>query len=362
MRIDIVGAGPAGLATAINLKDGDTENAFDVHVWDRNPDVRTTPCGEGIDLQKLTLVGHFDSGPYIGKILRGCGVDVPGARRVVVDMPCATMRRSEWLPAMADHATGLGVKFHLDQFLNEQAIRDLPGDVVVGADGPSSRVERIVENQRRFAPATQIRIDDTPDLDDLLVFRWDPEYSLDYSWVFPRGDHTSVGALAPASRAVFEQMRQLAERYGVNGNVVKEESYPIPFGGRRVRQGRYVLVGDAAGVANPLTKGGMAPAFIQSVLLADALREGGLEQYERACAKHPLFSNRSERALAALHRIPMESMKRLLGPAPGVIGTGLGAKMLVGARAARIALSRPQVLGDTVTLLRGLRHALEWGW
>lgn len=360
MRVDIVGAGPAGLAVALNLVEADEPDPFDIHVWDRNQEVGTTPCGEGLHEHRLALLPGFDSRPYVGALLKGVRVDAPGARTLLLDEPCATMRRSEWLPAMADHLAARDVDFHLGAMLDEAAIRDLPGDVVVGADGPSSRVARIVGNERRYCPATQIRIDATEDFDSRLIFRWDPGYSKDYAWLFPRGDHLSVGSLAPASRAEYEKLRGLASAYGVEGDVILEESYPIPFGGTKAAAGRYALVGDAAGVANPLTKGGMAPGFIQAKLLADALVDGGLPAYERACRRSPIYSDLALRGLDTLHRLTPRDVQRIAGRGPGQLRLGTVATMRLGFRTA--LTGNPRLWRDATLMIRALRHAVRWGW
>jgi flavin-dependent dehydrogenase len=358
--VDIVGAGPAGLAVALNILQGHDDEGFDVHLWDRNPDVRTTPCGEGLHVERLALLPGFDSGPYIGATLAGAAVDAPGARRLLLDEPCATMRRSHWLPAMADEAERRGATLHLGTRLDEAAIRELPGDVVVGADGPASRVARMIGNTRRFIPATQIRIDATPELDGRLVFVWDPDYSTDYSWVFPRGDHTSVGALAPAGSKVYGQLRRLALDYGVEGKVLVEESYPIPFGGTKAVEGRYALVGDAAGVANPMTKGGMGPAFIQARLLAAALRNGGLASYEAACRQSPIYSDLPLRGLAAMHRMRRKDVQRIAGR--GDEPVTLGPKNTLRLAIRTMLSGNPRLWSDALLLVRALRHAARWGW
>lgn len=360
VRVDIVGAGPAGLAVALNLVEGADPAPFDIHVWDRKAEVGTTPCGEGLHEHRLDLLPGFDSRPYVGALLKGVRVDAPGARTLLLDEPCATMRRADWLPAIAGHLESAGVKFHLGTMLAEAAIRDLPGDVVVGADGPSSRVARLVGNERRYVPATQIRIDATDDFDGHLIFRWDPGYSKDYAWLFPRGDHTSVGSLAPASRAEYDKLRQLATSYGVEGDVLLEESYPIPFGGRTPAKGRYALVGDAAGVANPLTKGGMAPGFIQARLLADALRDGGLDAYAAACRRSPIYSDLPLRGLETLHRLTPRDVTRIAGRGPGQIQLGTFATLRLGLRTA--LSGNPRLWRDAAVMVRALRHAVRWGW
>lgn len=361
MRVDIVGAGPAGLALAAQLVH-DPGSVSQIHVWERNSEVRTTPCGEGVLTQHLSLLPGFDSTPYIGALLEGAALDIPGAPRMFLDAPCATMRREAWLPAIADHLQREGVSFHFDSFLDEEAVRNLPGDVVVGADGPSSRVARIVGAQRQFVPAVQWRIETDPPLAKHLLFVWDPEISKDYAWVFPRGDHVSVGALGPAGPAMRKRLEALNERYDLQGRVVREESYPIPFAGSVVQSGRYCLLGDAAGTANPLTKGGIAPGFHQATVLAAALRSGHPESYGATWDRHPVSSDLPVKAANALHRLRRDEPGRLLGGLPeGWRLTRLDLAR-VGGRFVALSMRRPGFARDAVLLARALSHGSKWGW
>lgn len=360
MRVDIVGAGPAGLAVAAGLQASPSNH--DVHVWERNARVLTTPCGEGIRTDRLVLLAGFDTTPHIAAHLGGAVMDFIDGPRLWYDMPCVTLRRETWLPALAEHLERKGVKLHLGQPLSTGDIQALKGKVVVGADGPSSRVAEIVGNPRRFAPAAQVRIEGDPPIKDRLLFRYDPALSQEYAWVFPRGDHVSVGALAPATDANFQAFIELGRSYGVRGNLIKKESYPIPFGGTRVRRGRYALVGDAAGVANPITKGGIAPALIQAQLLARTLEAGGLAAYERACRRHPLFRRTSLQAIDALFRMGPTGVARIAGRAGEQDIRKRSTKLAWVWRAAWAGVTSPRLGRDAYRMARGLYHASDWGW
>jgi flavin-dependent dehydrogenase len=108
-----------------------------------------------------------------------------------------------------------------------------------------------------------------------------------YAWVFPKGDHVNVGvggreSEGPRLRAHLE--RACAE-YGVEAERLESiRGYRLPMRrpGDRARSGRVLLVGDAAGLVDPLSGDGMYEAFVSARLAAESVLRGDLDGYEPA--------------------------------------------------------------------------------
>jgi flavin-dependent dehydrogenase len=106
-----------------------------------------------------------------------------------------------------------------------------------------------------------------------------------YGWIFPKSDHLSCGVFT--LRRNFPQIRNYYESY-----VQRKEFAPqitesnlsghlIPLGPRskRLNTSRAILVGDAAGLADPLTGEGISFAVRSGILAAKSLLEENPDLY-----------------------------------------------------------------------------------
>jgi geranylgeranyl reductase family protein len=106
-----------------------------------------------------------------------------------------------------------------------------------------------------------------------------------YGWVFPKGDHANLGVggwrhEGPRLRAHLDR---LARNHGVGAaslRDVKGHRLPMRRPGTPAARGRALLVGDAAGLVDPLSGDGMYEAFVSAQLAADAVLAGRPEGYE----------------------------------------------------------------------------------
>jgi len=96
-----------------------------------------------------------------------------------------------------------------------------------------------------------------------------------YGWVFPKGDHVNVGvggweAEGPRLRG---HLAELCRRHGIDGDAlesVRGHRLPLRRSGFVPAHGRALLVGDAAGLVDPLTGDGMYEAFVSARLASAA--------------------------------------------------------------------------------------------
>jgi flavin-dependent dehydrogenase len=104
-----------------------------------------------------------------------------------------------------------------------------------------------------------------------------------YLWSFPRPDHLAVGICAPAThRATSSDLRAQSaawiERHGFNRNTrLVPYAWPIPSIGYQAQcdvalgGAGWMLLGDAAGLVDPLTREGIYYALLSGQWAADAL-------------------------------------------------------------------------------------------
>ena len=148
-----------------------------------------------------------------------------------------------------------------------------------------------------------------------------------YGWVFPKGDHfnVGVGGWEEEGPRLREHLADLCRAHAVeSGRLADTRGYRLPL--RRpdspLVRGRALLVGDAAGVVDPLTGDGMYEAIVTGKLAAEAIvdvlegRTADLEPYAVAVrrALGPLAAaswgakvafDRFPRATFLLARVPL---------------------------------------------------------
>jgi len=162
---------------------------------------------------------------------------------------------------------------------------------LVGADGAASLTRRVVAPLRavELAPtrvAYPREDGPAPDVAVLKFYRGFPGYA----WDFPRPDHHSVGIVVPAGSWGREAMDGEIDDYdrsiGVSGDAGLLRAGAV-IGTAQYGHGDYswigssdfALLGDAAGLADPLTGEGIQNALRSATLLAQAWGSGDVRRY-----------------------------------------------------------------------------------
>ncbi len=313
MRVAVVGAGPAGSLLARRLAAGGVE----VVLFDASHP-REKPCGGGLTLKALdALPPEPQDDPLPARRVSRCRFEADGAAvEVALGEPMAVASRRDLDGWLLRRATQAGAR-HVAERVVEVArgeVRTASGrqrfDLVVGADGATSLVrrrflgpfpkERLVMAVGFFVPGT------AP-----LVVRMTPPLA-GYVWLFPRPDHVGVGICAPLgavpTRALVERLeREMATSFPEKADpraVRYAHTIPCPSSDPRsileAAGDGFALVGDAAGVADPITGEGIFYALRSAALLAETLlADGSPARYpERALEDFGLELTRAAR----LHR------------------------------------------------------------
>ncbi len=97
-----------------------------------------------------------------------------------------------------------------------------------------------------------------------------------YGWVFPKGDHANIGlgGWEREGPRLRERLGALCAAHGVTSDDLEGvRGYRLPLRSPRSRlaRGRAAIVGDAAGLVDPVSGDGMFEAFLSGRLAADAV-------------------------------------------------------------------------------------------
>ena len=133
-----------------------------------------------------------------------------------------------------------------------------------------------------------------------------------YAWVFPKGDHANVGVGGWQSEGpkLRDHLRRACEAHGLDPDALESlrgHRLPLRRPGTRIAGERTLLVGDAAGLIDPVSGDGMFECFVSSRLATDAIldllagRATTLAPYEAAV----------DGELAPLHRASWKLKKAL---------------------------------------------------
>ena len=322
----VVGAGPAGSTTAYRLARAGAR----VCLLDRARFPRDKPCGGGLTLRAVREL-PFAVDPVVEDRVSTLELGLRYTRRW-------SRRAQEPLILMTQRR-------RLDAFLAEQAARAgaefrdgvkvtgvdpggavtiggerLEAEVVVGADGANGitarslglpphehgvalegNVEYAHVSRERFSGRAVVELGAVPG---------------GYAWVFPKGDHVNVGVGGWESEGprLRERLRELCAAFEIDEATVRDlRGHRLPMRGasRRSVDGRVLLVGDAAGLVDPLSGDGMYEAFISGRLAAEATldllqgRAADLEPYaQRFATTFAPLENVSWRAKLAFERFP----------------------------------------------------------
>jgi len=299
----VVGGGPAGSTTACRLADAGAS----VLLVDKATFPRDKPCGGGITTRAL-LQCPVDPSPVVEE-----EVDVVELRFRYTDAverrsakPVVYMTQRRRLDAfLLDAARERGVEVREGTTVD---VATAEAEVVVGADGANGTTARafglgrgIVQgvayegnvpyglvSRERYARRAVIELADIPG---------------GYGWVFAKGDHVNVGVGAWKAEGprIREHLARVCAAHGLDPGQLeglRGHRLPLRRPGTRIAGDRALLVGDAAGLIDPVSGDGMYECFVSSKHAATAILDllGGhtrsLEPYESAV----------DAALLPLHR------------------------------------------------------------
>ena len=151
-------------------------------------------------------------------------------------------------------------------------------DLVVGADGPNSKVRKSLgfASDMKLYRGYQYRVKMTPERQDRVIVNYVKPFSL-FTWLIPEGN--GIVRIGTISNNPYQELNSFMEKNGITGEIVEKNAGAIPIGNCELVKGNAALVGDAACQVKPITSGGVYYGMKSAEFLADAIKEGNLSLY-----------------------------------------------------------------------------------
>ncbi|MCX7770362.1 MAG: NAD(P)/FAD-dependent oxidoreductase [Proteobacteria bacterium] len=292
MKVAIIGAGPAGLSTAIEL----SKAKYEVFVFEQFLVGENIVCAEGF----------FD---YFGKI----DVDLPEKIQIKklivqdketyeISLPTRgrffTFDRKRWQKNLADCALSKGAKIEEKSKIEKKDLERLVKefDYVIDATGvrgvshhqfPQNEIKTYRKN---LMPSIQYKLkgDFSKFYETIKVILINNPPG--YCWIFPRKEgaiinkaNIGLGLLAKKTKNpnLKNLLKEMIKNEGFNISDEKSTASPIPT--RRIKTykaGNIILSGDSLGLCSPLHGGGIDTAYLSGYYIAKSIINNDFFNYE----------------------------------------------------------------------------------
>jgi digeranylgeranylglycerophospholipid reductase len=328
----VVGAGPAGSTAARFL----SEMGYKVVLIDRKEVVGIPKqCAEGLFAACLPEFAIAE-GDFIAGKVHYLEVVFPNRTSYRVRGDVLMLDR----PRFDQHLLGLAERSGAEVALGQKVERIDPesgevrlrggetirAEAIVGADGPASRVARSMGTINRLVPAAQVEMTWPQDDAIYAIIDRDLPHKPYSCWIFPKNEAGTANVGCFGSVPTLERF---ISKYGLEGEVVEKTGGAIPLGvAARLQKGRAVLIGDAGGLTNPFTGGGLYPAARSARIAADSIDrflrgETKRIEYESRTRKDFVASDLHIKARDALASLSNEELCQLGNAMDGLVFPGL---------------------------------------
>jgi geranylgeranyl reductase family protein len=330
----VVGAGPAGSTAAYSL----AREGVRVLLLDKATFPRDKPCGGAISARAMREL-PIDPQPVVEYLVERMEFSFRGRGRFVRGggSPLAYMTQRRRLDHfLVEHAVRAGADFRDGADVSEVSERGarvdgswIDSELLIGADGVNGPTARSLDlaDSRIYGVALEGNL--AHDLVD--PERWQSTVVCElgtipggYCWIFPKGNHVNVGVggWESAGPTLRTHLKEFCRRRGLDHSKLQDvRGYRLP--GRRpgapLGRGRALLIGDAAGLVDPLWGDGMSAAFLSSRLATKvaldllAGRATDLEAYPRSVVcEFGLMMGFALDAKIALDRFPRLALGALM--------------------------------------------------
>jgi geranylgeranyl reductase family protein len=334
----VVGAGPAGSTAAYRL----AQAGANVLLLDKGRFPRDKPCGGAISTRAVHEL-PLDPKPVVEHVVDRMELSYRGGRPFVrgKHAPLAYMTQRRRLDHfLIEQAAAAGAEFRDNATVTDISERGVridgrwtASEILIGADGANGPTARSLDlaDTRIYGVALEGNLPHSLTNPE----RWQGKVVIElgtipggYCWIFPKGDHINigVGGWENTGPTLRKHLQEFCKRRAFNYAELQDlRGYRLPA--RRpyaaLARGRALLIGDAAGLVDPLWGDGIYAAFLSAKLASRAAldllagRASDLKTYAPSIVSQlgPMTAFAWD-AKAVLDRFPRLALTALISP-PG---------------------------------------------
>ncbi|HEY4809682.1 MAG TPA: geranylgeranyl reductase family protein [Solirubrobacteraceae bacterium] len=281
----VVGAGPAGSSAAYRL----TRAGARVLLLDKARFPREKPCGGAISTRAAREL-PFDPQPVVEHVVDRMELSYRGGRPFVRGrhsrLAYMTQRR-RLDHFLIEQAMDAGTDFRDGATVTEISERGarvdgqwIESDLLIGADGTNGPTAGSLDlaDERIYGVALEGNLAHRLTNPE----RWQSTVVIElgtipggYCWIFPKGDHINigVGGWQSTGPTLRKHLKEFCKRRGFDYSMLQNmRGYRLParHPNAGLARGRALLVGDAAGLVDPLWGDGIYAALVSSKLASAA--------------------------------------------------------------------------------------------
>jgi geranylgeranyl reductase family protein len=285
----VVGAGPAGSTAAYRL----AAAGADVLLLDRARFPRDKPCGGGVTGRAARLI-PFSIDPVVEHVVTHADLRLRYGRKHArgSGRPLVYMTQRRRLDHyLAERAAEAGADFRDGMRVTDVAANGavavtaggerFEAEALIGADGVNGMTARALDLGGNTTVG--VALEGNLPHDEIDASRYEGRVALElgivpggYGWVFPKGDHVNVGVGGWGREApnLRDHLRRLCAEHGARFEDLQDlRGYRLPLRSPKatLARGRALIVGDAAGLIDPISGDGMYEGFLSSKLASEAV-------------------------------------------------------------------------------------------
>jgi digeranylgeranylglycerophospholipid reductase len=298
---DEIGSGPIRTGEGISyraLKMQDIEPRPEWISTEINKIERITPNGK--------VIGKRNSGPYAYIIDRNA------FEKYLASLAKAEIITNERVVALDRKEDFWEVKTDKDKVYRSSYL--------IGAAGINSLVrEKISGEKVNHIPGVQhlVKFEKGIDTSVATIFLDNKRYHQGYAWLFPKSETSANVGVCGNDNNINEIFKiflekDIREKYG-DFELLDNRSGSIPVDGicKVISKDNAFLVGDAAGLLDPIFKGGMSQAMLSGRIAAECCTESLADQYEEKVRSLPLADPRMVGASHDFYSLDNQTLNEL---------------------------------------------------
>lgn len=286
----VVGAGPAGGSAAYHL----AKAGHSVLVLDKANFPRSKSCGGGVS-PAIAQWFDFDFAPvvqnHVSQVKYTFKMGDPAEVELEGVTPMWMVQRSQFDNFLIEQATDKGAEFKSGIEVTSAALQGdtwqiqtsdgtFEGKYLIAADGVNSTVAKLMgmENTSTIAAASLQVTGEVSDRRKMTAFFDFGSLKNGFMWCFPKADGFSFSAAYvrnPKGKPdeLKKQLTKYAELFGLDASQGEYKEHPLNLWNkeRTLHSDRALLVGEAAGMVDPLIGEGIRPAMFTGVRAAGAV-------------------------------------------------------------------------------------------